>query len=144
MPAVPRVVLDTNVVLDLLHFRDPGVVIIDAAIRSGAVQAVTDAGCLEELRRVLIYAEFGLDEAARETLLARYRQCALTLDAPTAAAAWAPRCSDADDQKFIDLALHCGAAFLISKDKAVLRLARRMARISSCIVVAPVRLTLPG
>ena len=44
------------------------------------------------------------------------------------------RCTDADDQKFIDLALHFGAAALLSRDRAVLRLARRAATLGLSIV----------
>ncbi len=35
------------------------------------------------------------------------------------------RCTDADDQKFIDLALAHDARWLLSRDRAVLKLARR-------------------
>jgi putative PIN family toxin of toxin-antitoxin system len=149
MPEPLRIVLDTNVVLDLLHFHDAGVAAIDAAIRSGAVHAVTDAACLEELRRVLGYPEFGLEITAREALLARYRQCTLMVE-PAAGVPAVPaqlRCSDPDDQKFIDLALRCGAAFLVSKDRAVLRMARRVARlqpVGGCLVVAPPAFLLPA
>jgi len=34
------------------------------------------------------------------------------------------RCTDPDDQKFIDLAMQIGAGTLLSADRAVLRLAR--------------------
>ena len=37
------------------------------------------------------------------------------------------RCTDPDDQKFIDLALQTGASALLSRDRAVLKLARRAA-----------------
>ena len=36
-----------------------------------------------------------------------------------------PRCTDPDDQKFLDLALHAHAKWLVSRDKALLRLARK-------------------
>lgn len=39
-----------------------------------------------------------------------------------------PRCADPDDQKFLELALASGAQCLLSKDKALLQLARRTAR----------------
>ena len=42
-----------------------------------------------------------------------------------AGAATRLRCTDADDQKFIDLALGYGARWLLSRDRAVLKLARR-------------------
>jgi len=149
MPDPLRIVLDTNVVLDLLHFRDPAVAAIDAALRAGRVQAVTNAACLEELRRVLAYPEFSLDPAARAALFDRYRQIALLYhgteadseEGPEAGADGAitalPRCTDPDDQKFLELARHCGAACLVSKDKALLRLARRMARSGGFAIVAP-------
>jgi predicted nucleic acid-binding protein len=35
------------------------------------------------------------------------------------------RCTDPDDQVFIDLALACKARWLLSKDRALLKLARR-------------------
>jgi predicted nucleic acid-binding protein len=38
-----------------------------------------------------------------------------------------PRCSDPDDQKFLALAAAAGAAALVSKDRAVLKLRRRCA-----------------
>jgi len=44
------------------------------------------------------------------------------------------RCSDGDDQKFIDLAVASGAIWLISRDRAVLRLARRASAFGLAIV----------
>ena len=41
--------------------------------------------------------------------------------------AQALRCTDPDDQKFVDLALALAPACLISRDRAVLKLARRAA-----------------
>jgi predicted nucleic acid-binding protein len=37
-----------------------------------------------------------------------------------------PRCEDADDQKFIELAWHARASHLLTRDKALLKLARRL------------------
>ncbi|HEY1610523.1 MAG TPA: PIN domain-containing protein, partial [Paraburkholderia sp.] len=39
-----------------------------------------------------------------------------------------PQCKDRDDQKFLELAHASGAAWLVSKDRAVLKLAKRVAR----------------
>ena len=47
----------------------------------------------------------------------------------------APRCSDPDDQKFIDLALR-PAALLLSKDQAVLRLRRALAERGVAVATA--------
>ena len=44
------------------------------------------------------------------------------------------RCTDADDQKFIDLAIEHRARWLVSRDRAVLKLARRAAPLGLGIV----------
>ena len=116
-------VLDTNVLLDWLVFHDPSTASLDDAIRSGAGQWMATSAMREELEQVL----------TREHLLSRQT------DPLFASAAWdtfaqvvaptpvaqtgAMRCTDPDDQKFIDLALQLGA-ILLSRDRAVLRLAR--------------------
>ena len=53
------------------------------------------------------------------------------------------RCSDPDDQKFIDLALHAGARWLLSHDKAVLRLAAPARRLGLQIL-PPARWSMAG
>ena len=57
---------------------------------------------------------------------------------PVPAAEPSPRlvCRDPDDQKFIDLALASGARWLISRDKALLALAKR-ARPRGLLVLPP-------
>jgi len=120
-----KLVLDTNVVMDLLHFADAAVHPIAAAIAAGAVRCCADALTLEELTRVVTYPEFGLDAAAGGTLLARYR--AMIDEEPLADGPppSLPRCRDPDDQKFLELAARAGADCLITKDKALLRLKRK-------------------
>jgi len=66
-------------------------------------------------------------------------QALTSFDAQSTAVDVAPvcerlRCSDSDDQKFIDLAVASGAAWLISRDRAVLRLARRASAFGLAIV----------
>ncbi|QNK02830.1 putative toxin-antitoxin system toxin component, PIN family [Dyella telluris] len=128
---VPRLVLDTNVALDLFVFRDPACArLMDALVR-GAVVAVVDEPCRAEWLTVLTYPAFGLDQAAQEGAAAEFDRWVTLL--PTEALALhpdirLPRCADPDDQKFLELALAAGAQELLSKDKAVLQLARRTAR----------------
>jgi predicted nucleic acid-binding protein len=45
-----------------------------------------------------------------------------------------PRCTDTDDQKFVDLALDAGAQWLITRDRALLKLARRTLSMNLAIV----------
>lgn len=143
-PALLRLVLDTNAVLDWLLFRDKGFAPISAAIDSGAAVALTDDTCLEELRRVLCYPEFKLDEARQAELMAKYRQHvrivevsgAATTDADRIASIGVPRCKDPDDQKFLELASR-HSAILVTKDKLLLQLARRVAKGGRFLILRP-------
>jgi len=47
------------------------------------------------------------------------------------------RCSDPDDQKFIDLAMTRGSCHLVTRDKALLKLARRAAERRGVRVCTP-------
>ncbi len=125
-----RLVLDTNIWLDWLVFDDPSVAHVRAAVAAGRVQAVIDEAGEAELARVLAYplGRFSLDEAGQAVCLAQCRRVALRLDGSEAAAAAGvalPKCSDPDDQKFLELAAACGAAYLVTKDRALLELAGR-------------------
>ena len=62
--------------------------------------------------------------------------CALPICTP--ADSLLPKCSDPDDQKFLELARDCGADYLVTKDKALLALARRKTRPAPCRIVTPV------
>ncbi len=126
--APPRIVLDTNVCLDLFVFADPRVATLRAALRSGEVVAVTDAACREEWLRVLEYPQLRLDEAARSAAVAAFDAQVRLLPASVAPEGVLPRCADPDDQKFLQLAHACGARWLLSRDDALLVLARRMRR----------------
>ena len=140
----PLLVLDTNVVLDLLHFDDQAARPLRHALEAGRVHCVVTDATLDEWRRVLAYPEFALDATRQAALLARYQSLAVRLDAVDAPAGlprrgapihyglksvWSrmPCCSDPDDQKFIELAAHAEAQGLVSKDRAVLKLRRRCA-----------------
>ncbi len=122
----PVLVLDTNVVLDLLHFDDAAARPLLRALDDGRVRCVVTAATLEEWRRVLAYPEFALDSMQRAARLARYQDLSDTVAGLVADMAL-PYCSDPDDQKFIELAAAVPAQGLVSKDRAVLRLRRRCA-----------------
>lgn len=128
---IPRVVLDTNVVLDWLLFADPSVAALAAAIERRQVRWLATPSMRDELTHVLergLAAARGADTAA---ILSGW-------DAHAAkqpqAGPQALRCSDAEDQKFVDLALGVRARWLVSRDRAVLRLARRAAPMGTLIV----------
>ena len=57
----PRIVLDTNVCLDLFVFGEPLCSHLLSALQRGAVQAVTREDCRDEWRRVLHYPQLPID-----------------------------------------------------------------------------------
>lgn len=122
--SAPRLVLDTNTVLALWMFRDPALAALRERVEAGDATLVSRADALEEFVRVLSYRQFGLDTAARATLYAGYRS--RVIEVPTGdSAAWPlPTCRDAEDQKFLEIARDGDAHALLSRDKALLRLAR--------------------
>ncbi|NDP47341.1 MAG: putative toxin-antitoxin system toxin component, PIN family [Sulfuriferula multivorans] len=122
----PLLVLDTNVVLDLLHFEDVIAQPILEALQHGRVDCAVTEETLEEFRRVLSYPEFELVPTRQATLLARYQSLA-KMRAAVSSATELPHCSDPDDQKFLELAASSHAHTLVSKDRALLKLQRRCA-----------------
>jgi len=132
----PPVVLDTNILLDLFIFRDPATRELRAALDAGDLCFIATAVMREELRRVLDYPQlqprmafYGI--TAEQVLAAFDRHVRLRDVAPKAAYT----CKDADDQKFLDLAA-AHQARLISKDKAVLSMARRMKTLGVAVAKA--------
>lgn len=124
--ALPAIVIDTQVVMDWLVFRDARVAALTAAVTSGALRWLVAPAMRDEIRHVLgrgVAASYTPDLAFIEAQLDAH---AVAVDA-IAQQPLAGRlvCRDPDDQKFIDLALSGGARWLVSRDKAVLALARR-------------------
>ena len=121
-------VLDTNIVLDLWVFDDPQAASLREALDAGALRWLATAAMREELARVLGYPQIAQRLHARarspEAVLALWdRHAQLQPPAPKAPYT----CKDADDQKFIDLAVQHQAA-LHSKDAQVLCMKNRLAR----------------
>lgn len=140
----PRaVVLDTNIVLDLLVFNDPAIAPVRQCLQEGSLRWLATRPMHDELERVLAYAQiakrvafYGLTPAQ---VLQAYSQQVQWMEVPTRALAV---CKDTDDQKFIDLAA-AHQAVLLSKDKAVLSLRKRLLRqhdalVATVLVPAPV------
>ncbi len=131
-----RIVLDTNVCLDLFVFRDPRWQPLMLAIQCGWVAPVTRSDCRMEWTLVLAYARLGLSETAQQAALAEFDRWIALVDAPASGPAL-PVCKDPDDQKFLELAAASGAAVLMSKDKALLKLARRTRKLGLFEIVSP-------
>lgn len=140
-----RLVLDTNIIMDMLHFSNCHTAPLQNAIDQGTLHCFSDTACLAELERVTGYPEFGLDPAARNELMTRYRHFVTLCDAAGEENYLLPRCRDADDQKFLILAARCQADLLITRDKLLLRLAHHRHKPPPCrILTAEAACTLLG
>ena len=123
---VPTIVLDTNIVLDLFVFADPATAGLREALDAKALRWIATQVMRDELERVLAYTHIvprmAFYKVTAADVLAQFDARVLLVDvAPKALYV----CKDADDQKFIDLAV-AHQALLLSKDKAVLTMAKRL------------------
>lgn len=134
-------VLDTNVVLDWLVFRDAGLACLLDALEQRRVAIVTHAAAIDELRRVLAYPQCKLAASDQAALLRQYRMACLEAPLPEGFSldnlllpAGFPSCRDTDDQHFLALAYHAKADGLLTKDKQLLRLKKRAAKFGVTIL----------
>ena len=119
-----RAVLDTQVVLDWLVFRDIGVRALADAINTRSLRWLTSQAMQDELEHVLDRGVAASWQPDRRAIAAAFDTLAVRIVA--SAPLTAPlRCSDPDDQMFIDLALTSGVQWLFTRDLALLRLAPR-------------------
>jgi putative PIN family toxin of toxin-antitoxin system len=122
-------VLDTNVVLDVFVFADAAAQPLLPALQAGSLQWLATAAMRTELARVLAYPQIAPRLAyyalAPEAVLAQFDRHACLVEAPDKAPV---TCADPDDQMFIDLAV-ARRALLLSKDRAVLAMKNRLARL---------------
>lgn len=125
----PAMILDTNIWLDLLVFNDPAAAQLNNALAAGQVRILAGNKARDELADVISRPVFGLSLAAQADCLRKFEATArltgATAKERSATATRALQCTDPDDQQFLDLAIAAGVDFLLSKDKALLKLARR-------------------
>jgi putative PIN family toxin of toxin-antitoxin system len=126
-PPPPEIVIDTNTVLDWLLFEDPAGLVVGAAVVTGQLTWVATSAMVDELHSVLSRPGFERWQARIEPTRMMTSQHCQIVTAQARGAAEQLHCTDADDQKFIDLALDRRAPWLLTRDKALLRLAKRAA-----------------
>lgn len=125
------VVLDTQVVMDWLVFDEPSLAPLIAAVESRRLHWTATEAMRAELLHVIgrgVAARYAPDTGRLQAAFAAH--CHFV--AEPVLGAGRPRCSDPDDQKFIDLGLALAAAqptCLISRDRAVLKVAKRAAKL---------------
>jgi putative PIN family toxin of toxin-antitoxin system len=130
----PAIVIDTQVVMDWLVFNDARVQPLVAALVAGQLRWLVAPAMRDEIRHVLgrgVAARYAPDLAFIEAQFdAHAERAEATVPSPPLL------CRDPDDQKFIDLALARGARWLVSRDKALLTLAKR-ARARGLLILKP-------
>lgn len=133
---IPRWVLDTNVVLDLYMFEEASLQPLRLILEAGQAVALANSATLDELARVLAYPQFKVEPERQAAIYQRYS--ALVEHQPDGQEIPAlPKCKDRDDQKFIELAATGKAQWLLSKDKLVLKLARRRSALPGFVILPP-------
>jgi putative PIN family toxin of toxin-antitoxin system len=117
----PRLVLDTNVILDLLVFKDPAIEPIRLALDTKQVDAVRTPSSMAELIDVIGRPAFKLSQEDQANIVQAWESRSRLIENSTIEPA--PfTCRDPDDQVFIDMAYSIRPAFLLSKDLRVLEL----------------------
>ena len=120
-----RIVLDTHIVLDWLLFREPAVEPLRLAVESGQLQWLVCDRMREEFDHMVKHPRFARWLPDVPGSLATFDRYSVSVEVGAPGYRPQARCTDPDDQVFIDLALAQKARWLVSRDRALLKLARR-------------------
>ena len=124
--SVQKLVLDTNIVLDLFVFNDAASAPLRQALEARELDWLATQPMRDELARVLAYPQIiprlNFYNLSAEGVLAAFDQHTRIVEVAAKANV---TCHDADDQKFIDLAV-AHQALLLSKDQHVLSMRKRL------------------
>jgi uncharacterized protein len=131
-------VIDTQAVLDWQYFGN-GMCAAWPLPGEGSWRWLATAAMREELSHVLARGFDSRWSTPAAHVLEFFDRHASLVATPALSAPLARtlRCTDPDDQKFIDLAVAAGARWLVSRDRAVLKLRRRAWASSGLQIVAP-------
>jgi putative PIN family toxin of toxin-antitoxin system len=117
-------ILDTNILLDIFVFDDQRAHPLRAALSNQEIDALVTEDTLDEFIDVISRSQFGLDKQKQAEILLQWQNWSrLVKQSDLQVAPW--KCKDRDDQVFINLAFSFKPSTLISKDKLVLKLAKR-------------------
>jgi putative PIN family toxin of toxin-antitoxin system len=125
-PAAPVLILDTNVCLDLFVFNDPRWSTIKSGLAEGRLTALTSTRCRDEWLAVLHYSHLPVTDLNRQSFIDAFDNLITCADPVQVSNIKLPVCSDPDDQKFMEMARDSKATHLITKDKALLKCARKL------------------
>ncbi len=120
----PIIVLDTNILLDILVFDDERAHPLRAALDAELLDAVATDKTFAEFMDVIGREQFSLEKDQQDLISEQWKKWARIIsDDELCQAPW--KCKDRDDQVFINLAYSLRPSALISKDKQVLKIAKR-------------------
>lgn len=119
---IPRVVIDTNLVLSALVFAQGRLTPLRLAWQNRQIQPLVSKVTAAELIRVLNYPKFKLSAEDQQELLADYLPYCQTILIPEPPPV-TPECRDAFDVPFLQLASAGDAQALITGDQDLLCLA---------------------
>jgi uncharacterized protein len=123
---VTRLVIDTNVLVSALIFKDSRHLPLREAWQQKRITPLVSIATYRELKHVLGYPMFKLDDHQITEAVALIGPHIEWVTVDKELAATLPKCSDRDDQKFLQVAL-CGKAdALLSYDRALLKMKRNL------------------
>ena len=120
-----RVVLDSNVVVSALLFRQGKLAWLRASWQSGHFIPLASRATIEEILRVIGYEKFRLGKAQLEEVAALYLPHVEIITVTESARRKLPVCRDPEDQEFLALANAGNADVIVTGDKALLELAAK-------------------
>jgi putative PIN family toxin of toxin-antitoxin system len=123
---IPRVVIDTNLVLSALVFAQGRLSPLRIAWQSTLCHPLLSSVTAAELIRVLAYPKFKLSTEDQQELLADYLPYCTSVRMPAKSPA-TPDCRDKFDLPFLQLAVVGKADYLVSGDQDLLSLAGQFA-----------------
>ncbi len=132
-----RIVIDTNVCLDLFVFHDQRWNEILEALQKGSLKAYTRSECRDEWLAVLKYPHLPIKAENLPDIQSQFDQLIECIAPTMLSEIKLPVCSDRDDQKFLEIARDTNAHFLITKDKALLKLAKRIRKLGLYSIETP-------
>lgn len=128
------VVIDTNVVLDLFVYQDPVCRPLGQALYQKVLLWISTKAMRDELERVLAYPQIVKRlESGALTALQVLNDFDGLAQMQVVAVKSPITCKDPDDQRFIDLAC-AHRALLLSKDKAVLCMKKRLEKLGVTVL----------
>ena len=117
-----RVVLDTNVAVSALVFREGRLAWLREAWEAGRVVPIVSAETVAELVRVLAYPKLKLSDEETKNVLAHYMEHAEAVR-EVSASVRIPECRDPDDRIFLRLAHAARVDALVTGDEDLLAVA---------------------